>query len=215
MAPFDATIVHVGGSARALSEVRSGTFRDADEFFNGGYFWRASDRVAPHNVYTSFQNLDKLNADKDYVSSNFTGWSRKEDAPPSTPNATSINIDISSAYYNVHYDFDKGCDCYDRYEGGAKQLDRETGQNAKPKVVIAMKIPTAIDLEDGYRESMTTTGSGTAYVFQDGTVSVGTWNKASQKDQLVFKNDHGDAIKLNRGQTWVTAIPTEENVTWQ
>ena len=215
MAAFDATIVHVGGSANALTEVRSGAFKDADEFFNGGYFWRATDRYAPHNVYTSFQNLDKLNADKGYVSSTFTGWPRKEDSPPVTPNASSININISSADFNVHYDFDKGCNCYDRYEGGAKQLDRETGQNAKPKVVIAMKVPTTIGFEDGYREQMTTIGSGTAYVFQDGTVTVGTWNKASQKAQIQFKNDKGDDVKLNRGQTWVSVTAPDESVTWQ
>jgi hypothetical protein len=215
MAGFDATIVHVGGSANALSEVRNGQYKDADEFFNGGYFWRATDRYAPHNVYTSFQNMDKLNADKGYVSSSFTGWPRKEDAPPTHPNASKIDIPISSAYYNVHYDFDNGCDCYDRYEGGAKQLDRETGQNAKPKVVIAMKVPTVIGFEDGYREQMTDIGSGTAYVFQDGTVTVGTWTKTGKKAQIEFKNDKGEPVNLNRGQTWVTATPTEQNVTWQ
>lgn len=215
MAAFDATIVHVGGSANALNEVRKSAYKDADEFFNGSYFWRATDRNAPHNVYTSFQNMDKLNADKGYVSSNFTGWLRKEDSPPSSPNASKIDIAISSAFYNVHYDFDKGCDCYDRYEGGAKQLDRETGQNAKPKVVIAMKVPTTIGFEDGYREQMTDLGSGTAYVFQDGTVVVGTWTKTDKKNQIQFKNDKGEEVKLNRGQTWISVTAPEQSVTWQ
>ena len=215
MAGFDATIVHVGGSANALKEVRNGQYKDADEFFNGGYFWRATDRYAPHNVYTSFQNMDKLNADKGYVSSSFTGWPRKEDAPPTNPNASKIDIIISSATFNVHYDFDKGCDCYDRYIGGEKQLDRETGQNAKPKVVIAMKVPTHIGLEDGYREQMSDLGNGTAYIFQDGTVTIGTWDKPDKKNPLKFKNDKGEEIKLNRGQTWISVTAPEQSVTWQ
>jgi hypothetical protein len=215
LAAFDPTIVHIGGSANALKEVRSGAYKDADEFFNAQYFWRTTDRFAPHNVYTSFDKLDQLNADKGYVSSTFTGWPRKEDNPPITPNASKININISSAYFNVKYDFDKGCNCYDRYVGGEKQLDRESGQNAKPKVVIAMKVPTEIGFEDGYREQMTTIGTGTAYVFQDGTVSVGTWTKTGKKDQIVFKNDHGEVINLNRGQTWVSVTAPEQSVTWQ
>lgn len=215
MAAFDATIVHIGGSVNALKEVRGGSYKDADQFFNAQYFWRAKDRFAPHNVYTSFENMDKLNADKGYVSSTFTGWPRKEDNPPITPNATSIDIDVSYAYFNVHYDFDKGCNCYERYIAGEKQLDRETGHNAKPKVVIAMKVPTELGIEDGKREQMTTIGTGSAYIFQDGTVTVGTWTKAGKKDQIVFKNDKGEEVKLNRGQTWITVTAPYKDVSWQ
>src|SRR5581483_7848643 len=57
-APFQASIVHVGGSPDALSEVKSGGFRNLDEFYNGDYFTRISARDAPHNVYTSFAELD-------------------------------------------------------------------------------------------------------------------------------------------------------------
>ena len=34
----------------ALKEVRGGNYRDIDQFFNAGAFWRADDRAAPHNV---------------------------------------------------------------------------------------------------------------------------------------------------------------------
>lgn len=215
MAAFDATIVHIGGSVNALSEVRNGTYKDADQFFNPSYFWRASDRFAPHNLYTTFDNMDKLNRDKGFVSSTFTGFPRKEDNPPVTPNATKIDIDISYALFNVHYDFDKGCNCYERYIAGEKQLDRETGQNAKPKVVIAMKVPTELGMEDGMREQMTTIGTGSAYIFQDGTVTVGTWTKTGRKNQIVFKNDRGEEVKLNRGQTWISVLAPNKDVTWQ
>lgn len=215
MAAFDPTIVHIGGSANALKEVRGGGYKDADQFFNAGYFWRAKDRTAPHNLYTSYENMDKLNADKGFVSSTFTGFPRKEDNPPTAPNATSIDINISYALFNVHYDFDKGCNCYERYIAGEKQLDRESGQNAKPKVVIAMKVDTHIGQEDGNREQMTTIGSGTAYVFQDGTVTVGTWTKTGKKNQIVFKNDKGEEVKLNRGQTWISVTAPYKDVTWR
>lgn len=214
MGAFDASIVHVGGSANALNTVRSGAFKDADEFFNGDYFWRASDRNAPHNVYTNFTKLDALNAAKGYTGSNFTGFSRKDESPPTSPNASKIDIVISSADFNVHYDYDKGCNCYSRSEGGQPHKDREAGQ-ITPKVVIAMKVPTQLGFEDGYREQMTTIGSGTAYVFQDGTATVGTWTKTGQKNQIVFKNSQGQEISLNRGQTWISVTAPDQSVTWQ
>ncbi len=56
---FDALYTHVGGSNAALENISStGTF-DINEFWNGDYFWRASDRYAPHNTYTSTELLGK------------------------------------------------------------------------------------------------------------------------------------------------------------
>lgn len=214
LAAFDASVSHVGGSALALQEVRNGSFKDLDEFFNGDTYWRATDRYAPHNVYTSTSKIAALNAQKGYSSSSFTGFPRKDDAPPVSPNATSIDITVSDADYHVHYDYDKLSNSYIRYDGGAKQVDREEGQ-LMPKVVIAIKVPTKVSLEDGYRVDMQTIGTGTAYVFQDGTVTVGTWTKSAQKSQITFADSAGKLISLNRGQTWITVTAPDETVTWK
>lgn len=54
---FDALYAHVGGSNAALEVISStGTF-DLNEFYNASSFWRASDRYAPHNAYTSTELL--------------------------------------------------------------------------------------------------------------------------------------------------------------
>ncbi|MEO5949287.1 MAG: DUF3048 domain-containing protein, partial [Candidatus Saccharimonas sp.] len=78
IAAYNASIAHIGGSAAALKEVRNGSYRDIDQFFNAPYYWRATDRYAPHNVYTSFAKLDALNAAKGYTSSSFTGFTRQD-----------------------------------------------------------------------------------------------------------------------------------------
>ncbi len=59
----------VGGSKRSLDEIRNGKYRDIDQFFNGGSYWRSTDRWAPHNVYTNFERLDALNSAKGYIES--------------------------------------------------------------------------------------------------------------------------------------------------
>jgi len=214
LAAFDASVSHVGGSANALAEVRNGQYKDDDQFFNAKYYWRANDRPAPHNVYTNTKNIVDMNNSKGYTSSTFTGWPRKQDGPSDAPTAQKINIAISGPLYDVHYDYDKGNNNYIRAEGGAKHVDREAGQIA-PKVVIAMKVQTQIGFEDGYREQMTTIGSGTAYVFQDGTVTEATWSKTGKKDQIFFYDKLGHQIPFNRGQTWITVTAPEKSVTWQ
>ncbi len=214
LAPFNASVAHVGGSSRALSEIRNGSYRDIDQFFNAGSYWRATDRYAPHNVYTSFEKLDALNKSKGYTSSTFTGFDRKDSDALETPTATKIDVTISSALYNSHYAYDASTNTYKRSQAGAAHLDREDGQIA-PRVVIAMKVNETRVFEDGWRESITTTGSGTAYIFQDGGVEEVTWHKKDRASQLYFTDVEGERVALARGQTWISAVPNGSGaVSW-
>ncbi len=215
LAAFNASVAHVGGSAAALAEVRNGNYRDIDQFFNSSSYWRATDRYAPHNVYTSFEKLDALNAKKGYTTSQFTGFTRKDSVAATTPTATSINVVISSALFNSHYVYNAATNTYDRSEGGKPHLDREAGQ-ISPRVVIAMKVDESTVFEDGYREDINAIGTGTAYVFQDGTMQQVTWSKPSKTQQITFTDAAGKDVPLARGQTWIAAVPNKGgSVSWQ
>ncbi len=186
--------------------MRNGKYRDIDQFFNAGAYWRATDRYAPHNVYTSFARLDALNASKGYTTSSFTGFTRKDSAAADVPTATSIDVTISGFLYDSHYSYDPASNTYLRSQAGAPHLDRESGQIA-PRVVIAMIVPEQRVYEDGWREQITTIGSGAADIFQDGTVQQVTWHKASKTGQITFTDAAGLDVPLARGQTWIAAIP--------
>jgi hypothetical protein len=215
LAPFNASVAHVGGSAAALAEVRNGSYRDIDQFFNANTYWRAADRYAPHNVYTSFERLDALNQAKGYNESTFTGFSRVDGKASDTPNASSVEVTISGPLYNSSYVYDKATNTYSRSQAGAAHLDREDGQ-ITPSVVIAMKVDMTKVLEDGYRESIATTGSGEAIIFQNGTAQTVTWHKADRGTQLSFTDAAGKDVPLVRGQTWISAIPNGSGaVSWQ
>lgn len=214
-AAFDASIAHVGGSAAALNEVRNGSYRDIDEFFNSGSYWRASDRYAPHNVYTSSAKLDTLNTSKGYSTSTFTGFPRADGKMIAKPTATTINITISSATYNSVYTYNQTSNNYLRFQAGEAHLDREDGQ-ITPKVIVAMYVSESTVLQDGYREDMATSGSGKAVIFQNGNAIEGTWTKASKASQIAFTDSSGNQIALDRGQTWIVALPNDGrgNATW-
>jgi len=213
--PFDPSVAHIGGSSRALDMIRSGKYGvDLDQFFNAGSYWRAADRYAPHNVYTSFDKLNALNAAKGHTTSTFSAWPRRNEAPSKTPNATQINIMVSTGSYTTHYDYDAATNSYLRSEGGAPHMDREGGRLA-PKVVIALKDPISIGFEDGYREQINTSGSGDALIFQDGTVTQATWHKTDPASQIHFVGADGKDIPLVRGQTWITALDPSREVSWK
>jgi hypothetical protein len=216
LAPFQASVAHVGGSAAALKEVRNGSYRDIDQFFNSATYYRATDRYAPHNVYTTFARLDALNVKKGYATSTFTAWPRKDGATAKTVAASTIDVTISGPLYNSHYQYDPTNNVYLRSEGGAAHKDRELGQ-ISPSTVIVMDVSESTVLQDGYREQITTTGSGRVRVFQDGSVTEGTWSKADRGSQIKFTDGTGKEIPLNRGQTWITAVPANRGgkVVWK
>jgi hypothetical protein len=78
-----------------------------------------------------------------------------------------------------------------------------------PKVVIGMVVPMqrgALDSSGAYYSDYQAVGSGQALVFQDGTVTTVNWSKPDIKSALSFTDDQGNPVKLDAGQTWITAI---------
>jgi len=211
--PFDGSIAHVGGSPKALADIKSMGAKDLDQFANGAYYNRVSSKSAPHNVYSSIAKLNELMTKKGYTSANFTGFDRKKDAAAVTPTAKMVTLNISSFNFNVKYDYDATTNSYKRSVGGATHTDERTKEQLAPKVVVAIVMTRGID-SDGQHTAYTTTGSGKMYVFQDGTVTEGTWSKATRTAQWKFTDASGKAIALNAGQTWISMVDGPSSVSY-
>lgn len=217
-AAFNASVAHIGGSPVALEQVRSG-MRDLDQFFNSGAYWRQPTRYAPHNVYTSFAKLDALNKSKGYRASHFTSWERKDEKKLAVPTAKSIDLNISSYNWNVHYDYDAKSNSYFRYEGGQPHMSTTSAKDTKgrqlhPKVLVVMVMSYGL-AADFHHSQYGDIGSGRAYVFQDGGVTKGFWKKTGVTTQLLFYTSDGKTIKLDPGQTWVTALSAENQLIYK
>ena len=211
---FDAAIAHVGGSPEALNKIKDDGVKDLDQFYNSGPYHRVSNRYAPHNMYTSLAGLIDLEKSKGLTSSTFTGFPRKAEQPSNAPTARSVDITISGPLYNVHYDYDLSSNSYKRSEGGKPHVDERSKAQISPKVVIAIVIPYNLQ-SDNLHSQYGTIGTGKAYVFQDGVATEGTWEKTSSKSQITFKDAAGTILKLNPGQTWITATSIANNVTYK
>lgn len=210
---FDAAVAHVGGSAEALQKIRNEGIKDLDQSFNGGPYQRVGSRYAPHNVYTSLSALIALGRTKGYETSSFTSFPRKDPKPTVPPTARVIDLNISGPLYNVHYDYDAPNNKYLRSMAGRPHTDEKTGEQIMPKVVIALVVPKGIH-PNRIHTTYATIGSGKAYIFQDGTVTEGTWTKGNEKEQIAFKDAAGAAIPLNPGQTWISVVGAAPNVTF-
>jgi hypothetical protein len=234
---FDAAIAHVGGSPEALQDMKSWNVKDLDQFYNGAYYHRISSRAAPHNVYTSLAELNQAEANKSYGTTTYTGFTRKDEKPYKAPAASptsssskntkpaadartaasSIDFGMSGPLYNVHYDYDATANSYKRSEGGVAHMSlHKDGSQAQitPKVVIALVTSYGIQ-SDGKHSDYAVTGGGTAYFFQDGTVTVGKWSKAADREPLKFTDANGAAFPLDRGQTWISAVAGTGQVSYR
>jgi hypothetical protein len=214
---FDCSLAHVGGSPEALQDVKNWGSKDLDQFFNAGAYHRISSRYAPHNMYTSMAQLNQLESAKGFGASNFEGFARKADAPSKTPNASSIDLAISGYYYNDHYDYDATTNSYKRSEGGQAHMSlHKDGSQVQitPKVVVAMVMQYGLEADD-HHSQYNVVGSGTAYVFQDGTVTQGTWSKSDTKSPLKLTGADGQPIGLDAGQTWLTAMSAANEITYK
>ena len=213
---FDASYAHVGGSPDALSDIKAWNVKDLNQFYNGSYYHRVSSRPAPHNVYTGIPTLNQLEAKKGFTST-FKGFARKTAAPAKTPTASTVNLTLSGALYNVQYNYVAASNSYNRSEGGAPHIDANNNQQIAPKVVIAIVVPLsrgALDASGAYYSNYNVLGTGPAYIFQDGVEATGTWSKADNATNLSFADANGLPLKLNPGQTWITAITDSGKVSY-
>lgn len=210
---FNSSVAHVGGSSEALRLARNlSEFRDLDQFSGGSYFYRSTDRYAPHNVYTTSKLLDKYSKSKGFKTSSFTSLERKKAKPAKSATARTINIGYSSSLFGVKYEYNKKHNRYLRSMAGKPHLDRESQKQLYADVVVVMKIDWSVQ-SDGHSLYGTTSG-GDVVIFQDGLVTKGTWSKQNRTAQIKFKDGEGNTIKLNPGKTWFAALPKNNSLTY-
>lgn len=206
---FDAAVAHVGGSPHALSQIRNLGGKDLDQFQNPEAYYRVNTRFAPHNMYSNRNDLLKVHEKRGYTESDFKGFVRKPADPAANPDVTRIDVNISSPLYNVRFDYDADENTYKRFMGGVPHVDEQTNEQITSDVVVIM---VADYSRDGIYSVYRLTGSNTAYIFQDGTVTRGIWEKPDRRSNVRFGDSNGSPIGLNPGKTWVTLVKSAGDV---
>jgi hypothetical protein len=211
--PYDAAIAHAGGSGEALARIRNEKFKDLDYTVAGGAYERVATRYAPHNLYTSRAKLLAEHKSRGWTKSSFTGMTRAEkEGKPGTVTAGTIDLTISSHLYNPSFAYNKSSNSYRRSLGGQAHTDEKTGKQITPKVVVALVMPHRYA---GIYSVYASTGSGSAFVFQNGTVTKATWEKSKTSAQLKLVDAEGKDVPLNPGQTWFTLVNDKGQVAYK
>ena len=147
-----------------------------------------------------------------------------EKATSELPFVSQIAVNFGSVpTFNTIYTYDSATNSYRRsYASGEEHLvyncataegaepspkkDCGIAKQLSPSAVAVMMVDERLD-SDNYHHVIQTIGTGTAYVFQNGTAIKGTWRKTSKESQIVFADDAGNVISFTPGQLWIAAIP--------
>jgi hypothetical protein len=209
---FDVIYGHVGGSPEALEMIRSLALMDMNEFFVSGVFWRSGARSAPHNVYTSTERLNRHAEDKEFKVQS-EGWftfEQKEEAPEEKIEEITITWFDSASSYDVNWELEEGT--YRRTQGTRNTKSLDGNDYLFENVIIMETDVRSIDEVD--RKRLRTEGEGRAIIFQNGDMQEVEW-KRQRDGKLRFEDIWGNEITMIPGQTWISVIPSLEQVEWE
>jgi len=133
-----------------------------------------------------------------------------------------LNFTSYNSSHNVSYTYDPDTNTYLRYHQDGQphlsyacpaDLDQprtttDCGEPIQiaPSVVVALRVHEST-MSDHYHEQITTIGTGTADIFQNGEHLTAHWRKTAQSAQIIFTDEDGNEIPLIPGQLWISAVP--------
>lgn len=214
---FNGIFAHVGGSTPALAIINSAKIPDLNQFYNGSYFWRSSDRYAPHNVYTTTEKLYAAATANKVVTTgapkplSFKKGTDEKDRPASQV----VTVNFSGPLFQVVYKYDPKTNTYARSNAGIASKDANTGiQIAPTNVIVEYASVVPYINEDGAQGVHIGTTSGKGVFFQDGVATEITWAKSSRSARTLYKDARGKEMQFNRGQTWIEVVPSDMLATY-
>lgn len=213
--------MHVGGSPEALDLIKKYKINDLNEFYNGQYYWRAQERSAPHNVYTSSELGSRaLNSyPENYLNDEYKSWkfvtTTKEEIEKlgNSEIVGSLTVSFLPPVYEAVWKYNTSTNKYERYQMGRPHVDAD-GMSIAADVVIVQKVETEI-LDSIGRLGMETIGSGEAVVFQNGLDYTGTWVKKDRVGRTRFYGVNGEEIIFNPGKIWIEVANQNTKINYE
>ena len=207
---FEATYVHFGYSEYAEEYLQNKIMHSLDGMVYCN-FYRTTDRVAPHNAYTSWSGIMDSVASKGYP----TVYPDNYQQPFTFNNDDTKEITIANGqtclefhpgyvYNKPYFTYNQKDKQYYRFQFGDTQIDAETGEQLKYKNIL-VKYVTGTYWPNG-TPNYTVTGTGRGIYITDGKAVAVTWKNNSEYGPTKYYNEDGTEITLNQGKTWICQI---------
>ena len=181
-------------------------------YYDGTLFQRTTDRKAPHNSYSSFENIEKGAKEKGYELTGapepFAFLTEKEAKSLQGDAALNIDVIYGDATSNVHYEYGKAEEKYTRYSNGEQMIEY---QSKKPILLDNIFIIEAAHqvVDNKGRRKIDLKSGGRGYLLQKGKINEVEW---VNKDDRIIPVMNGKEVGLVTGKTWVNVIPNQPGI---
>ncbi len=216
---YNAIYVHYGQSKPAKEILDQKVIDNINGLTYDAGFYRDSDRVAPHNAYTTGERIVKgiedFNYSTEYDSTHEKVLTFNEEDTDLTNGQDAGTVRVSfSNYSKPYFIYNADTKLYDRYEYDAPQIDNLADENDNvlnfKNVIIQISSYECINQKNDLQE-LTQIGEGTGYYCTNGKEIPITWKKETKGTPTKYYTEDGQELLLNPGKTWISIIGDGEN----
>jgi hypothetical protein len=187
-----------GGNAGVTFQINQSTLINMSPSNASGYY--RGPGSAPHNLYN---NTDGL-------------WAQTPEDQPGAPGQQYVyleegeqfegdataGVDLRVGHVRVEWDWNAETGKFDRSQDGSLHQDKTHGQIAASNVVI-MGVQYQPSVVDRRSPEAQTIGEGPAYIFSDGQVIEGRWQREFNLFAIDYFDADGERVAFNVGNTWI------------
>jgi DUF3048 family protein len=192
-------------------------------------FRRSSARPAPHNLYSTCDQLWKIAKGSAPPANLFSfdeqppllpspstsGSPGASPSPSAVSKGTHCQIDFSESQTSI-WRFNPAKDAYLRSQGSHPHLLADGTQvSARNVLLLYVKVKPGgyLDPAGNPAYEVVVTGTGKASLFRNGLKVSGTWSHPDAKSLFSYTDSTGKAMQLAPGVTWIELVPEGSAVT--
>ena len=224
---LNAVYVAYGWSPAAKEKLQNENIPYINGMVHTDLYYRSSEKVAPHNAYIKWENVEKKAEKEGWSEENyepagfgFIGESKsksiiksfkeemKQAAKRSEAESAQV-IEIKYSYSNCEFVYDPEKNMYKRRTKGADYIDKETGKPIYTDNIIVQKVNSQV-LDTKGRLKIDMNAGGDAILFTGGKEIKGSWTK--EDGITLFRDNEGEEYKLTKGKTWIEVADQNCNI---
>jgi hypothetical protein len=197
-----------GAVPEVMRAVRAAGITDLNATRAPGVYHKDPARQAPHDVYTSTEELYGLAPDANEIPDPIFTYADRRLEGPRVP---SVHIPFSSAS-DVYWRWDREDRQWIRSHGTVPHTysdGTQVGTRNLVVQVVKVRLTDVVDAAGVPSPRVVSVGTGKAYILRGGRVVEGRWIRDSVEDVTRYVDENGEEIPLSPGKTWVELVPND------
>lgn len=212
---YESILIHYGEPYYADTALSNMNHMSGTEGIGTTVFYRSSDRVSPHNAFTSAKNIaagiEGMSFETQLSSSYKSHFLFTDDGVENNLDAGTAALKIYPGFNNNKpwFTYNSKEKLYYRFQYDGAQIDEMNNQQLTYKNIILQFCKYSFYDNSGYL-NIDVNSSGSGKFITNGKVIDITWSKDSSEAQTHYFDTSGKEITLNQGKTWVCIIQNDK-----